>query len=55
MLKELTVAEEEKQKKEAALTVAWKSLSGLNGKVCQAEEDARVAKEAAEKAKEEAT
>jgi hypothetical protein len=32
-LKELTAAEEEKQKKEAALTEAWNTLSGMNGKV----------------------
>ena len=54
-MKELTTAEEEKQKKETTLTEARKSLSSLNGKLCQAEEDARVAKEAAKKAQEEAT
>ena len=40
-LKELTVAEEEKQK-EAALTDAWKTLSDTNGRVSRAEEDPRV-------------
>ena len=49
-LKELTAAEEEKQKKEAALTEARKTLSSMNGKVYQAEEDACVAKEAVGKA-----
>jgi len=32
-LKELTAAEEEKQKKEAELTEAWKTLSDLNRKL----------------------
>jgi hypothetical protein len=40
-LKELTVAEEEKQK-EAALTDAWKTLSDTNGRVSRAVEDPRV-------------
>jgi hypothetical protein len=54
VLKELVVPEGEKQKKEkeAALTDAWKALSSMNGKVSWAEEDAHVAREAAEKAKE---
>ena len=52
-LKELTTAEEEKQK-EAVVIEAWKTLFGMNGKVYRAEEDARVAKEAMEKAQEEA-
>jgi len=47
--KEFATAEEEKQKKGAALTEAWKTLAGLNEKVYRAEEDAHVAKEAAEK------
>jgi chromosome segregation ATPase len=55
VLKELTVAEEEKQKKEAPLTEAWKTLSGMNEKVYQVVEDARFAKEATEKAQGEAT
>jgi hypothetical protein len=54
VLKKLTAAEEEKQKKEAALTDAWKTLSSMNIKVSRAEEDAHVTREAAEKAKEEA-
>ena len=52
-LKELSVAEEEKEKKEAALMDASKNLSSMNGKVSRAEEDAHVAREAVEKAKEE--
>jgi hypothetical protein len=54
VLKELTVAEEEKQKKEAALIDAWKAVSDTNSKASRAEEDARAAQEATEKAKEEA-
>jgi tetratricopeptide (TPR) repeat protein len=52
--KELTTTEEEKQKREAALTEAQKSLSCLNGTVYQGEEDAHVAKEVVEKAQDEA-
>jgi len=52
--KELVVAEEEKQKKGAALTEAWKTVVGLNGKIYRVEEEAHVAKEATEKAHEEA-
>ena len=48
------MAEEEKQKKGAALTGAWKTVVGLNGKIYRVEEEAHVAKEAAEKAHEEA-
>ena len=47
-------AVEEKQKKVAELAEAWKTLSGLNGKLHQADEDARTAKEAVGKAQEEA-
>ena len=36
------------------MTKAWKTLSGMNGKLHQAEEDACVTKEAIEKAQEEA-
>ena len=36
------------------MTEAWNTLSCMNGKVYQAEEDARVEKEAVEKAQEEA-
>ena len=47
--KELAMAEEEKQKKGATLTEAWKTLASLNWKIYRVEEDAHVAKEAAEK------
>jgi len=52
--KDLTAPLEEKKEKEDALTNAQKALSSMNGKVSQAEEDAQVAREASEKAKEEA-
>jgi len=48
------VALEERKEKEAALTDTQKTLSGMNGKVSRAEQDAHVAREAAENAKEEA-
>jgi len=46
---------EEKHKKGTALTEAWGTLADMNGKIYRTEEDACVAKEAAEQARDEAT
>ena len=48
------VALEEKKEREAALTDAWKTLSTIDNNVSQAEGDARVARVASKRAKEEA-